>query len=104
MLNKKPTATNTESEDKAPSSPKTITASVAWAITVGVLFGAVIGALVGLSLRPKKDLTDLSQEWLEEFKEVTDRVSGRVRSQVQELVSKKQERSNGYDEYPDSYV
>jgi gas vesicle protein len=93
-----------EAAEPSEVSPRTSTASIAWAITIGVLFGAIIGAVVGISLRPKKDLTELSHEWLEEFKEVTDRVSGRVRSQVRELVSKKLEPSEGYEEYPESYV
>jgi Na+/glutamate symporter len=83
---------------------KVSNASIAWAITTGVIFGAVIGGLVGISLRPKQDLTELSHEWLEEFKDVTDRVSGRVRQQLRELVSKRVERSEGYEEYPESYV
>ena len=82
----------------------TSNASVAWAITTGVLFGAVIGALVGISLRPKKDLTELSHEWLEEFRDVTERVSGQLRTQVREMVSKRSEHSEGYEEYPESYV
>ena len=86
------------------SKAKNSTASIAWAITIGVLFGAIIGAVVGVSLRPKKELTELSHEWLEEFRDITDRVSVRVRRQVRDLVSKSAEPSEGYEEYPESYV
>jgi hypothetical protein len=77
--------------------------SIGWAIVVGVAFGAFIGAVVGFSLRPKEELTEMSHEWLDEFREITDRVSGRVRKQVREIVSKNMEPAKGYEEYPESY-
>ncbi len=104
MLNLSSEQQDREKSEGLSIDSKISSASIAWAITVGVLFGAVIGAIVGLSLRPKKDLTELSHEWLEEFRDVTDRVSGRVRKQVRELVSKRSEPSEGYEEYPESYV
>jgi hypothetical protein len=91
-------------QDITTAEAKSSSASIAWAITIGVLFGAVIGALVGVSLRPKKELAELSHEWLEEFRDVTERVSGKVRHQVRELVSKKLEPISDYDDYSESVV
>ena len=101
MAKRRPEPEIGESPNGLTANGKSSSASIAWAITIGVLFGAIIGALVGISLRPKDELTELSHEWLEEFRDVTDRVSGRVRQQVRELVSRKLEHPDAYDEYPE---
>jgi gas vesicle protein len=78
--------------------------SIAWGIFSGILFGTVVGAAVGIFLRPKDELTELSQEWLEELKDVTDQVSGTVRHKVKDLVSKRHDQNEHYEEYPEPFV
>jgi len=78
--------------------------SIFWSIILGILFGAAIGGAVGIALRPRRELDELSHELLDEFRDVTDRVSGIVRQQVREIVTKRPEPSGDYEEYPESVV
>jgi hypothetical protein len=78
--------------------------AIFWSIFSGILFGALIGTAVGIFMRPKEELTELSQEWLEDLKDVTEHVSDTVRAKVDDLVSRRREPTGRYEEYPGSYV
>jgi hypothetical protein len=74
------------------------------AIVAGMCLGAGIGVAVGVFLRPREDLAQLSKEWLEELQDMTQSVADRVRSQMRDGSARNGGSVEAYEELPESYT